>query len=421
MHRTITRILVVFAVIASLFGGAVLADAAAPYVRVSLTSGYVGDYGEYHISFLLDRDVKPGEGISVTFDDVITRTRLVSFTASDVLIDGTPVGDSTKWSGHTLTTTAPVTLAGGITHELTILPGAMVKNPLDPCNVRLSLRDDAASTTLVSNYYEISNVTQVSPVSVTLQTSGDNHVTVLVHFRTGQNGALTGNPTSPRAVDAPVASPDTISLRLSPSLSSLWDRSETVVGWLSNPLSSLAPCQLQLVSTSSRLEDQEHGYQKQVVFGFNAKVNASTDVLVRLEFDRSNIAVPLTTGDFVLVWTSKESTLVRIPLTGVPDPVPVDGNPAPELDTTAPVVTWSVQQSAFLSRLLTLNISITEDNLDEAYFVRDDDDSLHTRLAVGDTGLMMTNRTGIKGMIIAIDKAGNTTSVPVDIPAPATS
>jgi hypothetical protein len=42
-------------------------------------------------------------------------------------------------------------------------------------------------------------------------------------------------------------------------------------------------------------------------------------------------------------------------------------------------------------------------------------------LAVGDNALMMINRTGIKGTIIAIDKVGNTTSVPVDIPAPATS
>jgi len=46
-----------------------------------------------------------------------------------------------------------------------------------------------------------------------------------------------------------------------------------------------------------------------------------------------------------------------------------------------------------------------------------DDGSLHTWLAVGDNALMMINRTSIKGTIIAIDKAGNTTSVPVDIPA----
>jgi hypothetical protein len=143
--------------------------------------------------------------------------------------------------------------------------------------------------------------------------------------------------------------------------------------------------------------------------------------LLTLELNGARLSKPLTTDDFTLVWTSKEPTMVRIPLTGVPAPVPTDGNPAPEQDTTVPVVTWNMQQSTFSSRLITLNISITEDNLDEAYFVRDDDNSLHTRLAVGDTGLMMINRTGIKGMIIAIDKAGNTTSVPVDIPAPATS
>lgn len=108
------------------------------------------------------------------------------------------------------------------------------------------------------------------------------------------------------------------------------------------------------------------------------------------------------------------------PSDGVAPTTPGSGTTEPA-DTTAPVVTWTVQQSAFFTRLLTLNISITEDNLDEAYFVRDGDNSLHTRLAVGDTGLMMVNRTGIKGMIIAVDKAGNTTTVPVDIPAPVTS
>jgi hypothetical protein len=79
-----------------------------------------------------------------------------------------------------------------------------------------------------------------------------------------------------------------------------------------------------------------------------------------------------------------------------------------------------VQQSTFSTRLITLNVSITEDNLDQAYFAKDDIDSPHTQLAVGSTSLMMVNRTGIKGTIVAIDETGNTTIVPVNIPAPAT-
>jgi hypothetical protein len=415
-------IVVVVALLVSLVGiRQVGAADAVPFVKVSTVDGYVGEYEEYHISFLLSRDVKTHETLSIVFDDVVTRARLVSFTAGDVLIDGTPVGNETSWSGHTLTTAAQLTLTAGVAHELTILPGAMVKNPWDPCNIRLSLRDNVASASLVSNYYVISTTTRVSPVSLTLQTSGDNHVTVLVHFRTGRNGALTGNPTTPRAVNAVAASPDTISLRLSPSLSSLWDRSETVAGWLSNPLTSLAPSQLRPVSATSRLKDQQDGYKKDVEFGFNSKISDSTEVLVRLEFDRTNICVPLTTDDFVLVWTSKESTVVRIPLTGVPDAVPVSSDLAPEPDMTAPVITWNVQQSAFSTRLLTLNISIMEDNLDEAYFVKDGVDSLHTRLAVGDTGLMVINRSGIHGTIVATDKAGNTTTVLIDLPAPSGS
>jgi hypothetical protein len=141
---------------------------------------------------------------------------------------------------------------------------------------------------------------------------------------------------------------------------------------------------------------------------------------IYLIFKTAQSVSTLSDTEYVKVYSSKETTLVM-----VPPQAPASGSGTqegnPPVDTKAPVITWTVQQSAFFTRLLTLNISITEDDLDEAYFVRDGDNSLHTRLAVGDTGLMMVNRTGIKGMIIAIDEAGNTTTMPVDIPAPVTS
>jgi hypothetical protein len=158
-----------------------------------------------------------------------------------------------------------------------------------------------------------------------------------------------------------------------------------------------------------------------MVFIPDVNIPASTEVLLTIELDGVRLQKALTTDDFVAVWTSRESTMATIrPSDGVAPTTPGSGTTEPA-DMTAPVITWNMQQSAFSTRLLTLNISVTEDNLDEAYFVRDGDNSLHTRLAAGDTGLMMVNRTGIKGMIIAVDKAGNTTTVPVDIPAPATS
>jgi hypothetical protein len=153
----------------------------------------------------------------------------------------------------------------------------------------------------------------------------------------------------------------------------------------------------------------------------DVNIPASTEVLLTIQLDGVKLQKALTTDDFVAIWTSKEPTMVTIrPSDGVAPTPPASGTTEPA-DTTAPVVTWNVQQSAFLTRLITLNVSITEDNLDEAYFAKDDRDSPQTQLAAGDTSLMMINRAGIKGTIVAVDKAGNTTTVPVDIPAPATS
>jgi hypothetical protein len=212
---------------------------------------------------------------------------------------------------------------------------------------------------------------------------------------------------------------DTISIRLSPAFSRAWDQSGAPVAWFSTPGTILAPRRLQLASTSDRSREQPDKYQKEVTYVLDRSVGASTEALVRLEFDRFPVPGVLTTDDFALVWTSKEPTMVRIPLTGVPDPTPVDEDPTPKPDTTVPVITWKAQASAFSSRLVTVSIDIVEANLKQAFLETGGDGSLHTWLNAGHNELLLVNRSGIHGAIVATDKAGNTTRTPIDVPAPA--
>lgn len=419
MRMRFLGIIVVIALLVS-SAGVRPADAAGTvaFVSVSTMDGYVGEYEEYHISFLLNRDVKLGEAISIVFDDSVNRAGSREIVAEDVSIDGTPAGASTRWSGHTLTVPVPTALSGGTVHKLAILRGAMIQNPRTAQHVRLLLRDDGAGTTLVSNYYGISTVSRISPVSLTVETPRPDRITVLVRFRTGRAGALAGTP-AVRFASPSATSPDTISIRLSPALSRVWDQSGTPDAWFSMPGTILAARRLQLVSTSDRAREQWKKYQKEATYRLDTSVGASTEVQVRLEFDRVNVAMPLTTDDFALVWTSKEPTMVRIPLTGVPDPVPVDGGEAPDLDVTAPAISWKAQASTFSSRLVTLSVDIVEASLKEAYLATGTDGALHTWLNVGHNELLLINRSGIRGTIVATDKAGNTTRTPVDIPAPA--
>jgi hypothetical protein len=419
MRTKLLGIIIIVALVVSLAGiRQVGAADTVPFVNVSTVDGYVGEYEEYHVRFLLGRDVKLNETLSIVFDASITRPGLRDIVAGDISIDGIPAGASALWSGHTLAVPVPVALPGAAVHELIILRSAMVQNPWTAMHVQLRLKDDIAGTTLASNYYGITAVAHISPVSLTVETPGANRLTVLVRFRTGRTGALVGIP-AVRFASPSAAASDTISIRLSPALSQVWDQSGGPVAWFSIPGTILKPRRLQLVSLSDQSREQPDGYQKQATYVLDTSVGASTEVLVRLEFDRSSIPVPLTTDDFALVWTSKELTMVRILLTGVPDPVPVDGGQTPEVNTTAPVITWNVQTSTFSSRLVTVSIDIVETSLQQAYLATGDDGTLHTWLSVGHNELLMVNRSGIHGIIVATDKAGNTTRTPVDIPAPA--
>jgi len=419
MRMRFLGIIVVVALLVSCAGiRPVGAADSVPFVNVSIVDGYVGEYEEYHVRFVLGRDVKLGETISIIFDDGINRAGFREIAAGDMSIDGTPAGASAQWSGHTLTVPVPTALSRGTPHEIAILRSAMIQNPRTAIHVRLLLRDDRAGTTLVSNYYGISTVSRVAPVSLTVETPRGGRLTVLVRFRTGRTGALVGTP-AVRFASPSATSSDTISIRLSPALSRVWDQSGSPDAWLSMPGTILAPRRLRLTSLSDRSKEQSDRYQKEATYTLDTSVGALTEVMVRLEFDRANIPVPLTTDDFVLVWTSKESTMVRIPMTGVPDPVPVDGNPSPEPDTTVPVITWKAQASALSSRLVTVSIDIVEANLKQAFLETGADGSLHTWLNAGHNELLLVNRSGIHGAIVATDKAGNTTRTPIDIPAPA--
>ncbi|MCX6086124.1 MAG: hypothetical protein NTX94_06785 [Caldiserica bacterium] len=419
MKTKFLGIMVVIALLVSLVGiRQVGAADAAPFVSVRTVDGYVGEYEEYHISFLLSRDVKAHETLSVVFDDSITRAGVGDIAAGNVLIDTMPAGSSSLWSGHVLTVSTPINLSGGTVHELTILRGAMVQNPWTATHVQLLFKDDTTGTTLTSNFYGITTVTEIAPVSLTVDTSGASHLTVLLRFRTGRTGALVG---APATRSASAVTSDTITIRLSPVLSQVWDLSGGPVAWFSIAGTILQPRRLQLVSLSDRSRQQPTKYQKQATYVLDTSVGASTEVLVRLEFDEpAGMSVPLTTDDFALVWTSKEQTMVRLPLTGVPAPAPdsVDDNPVLPADVTVPVITWKVQQSRFSSRLVMLDIAVIEENLDEAWFSGGTGSFIHTRLATGDNTVFVINRSGIHGTVVATDMAGNTTTVSIDLPAP---
>ncbi len=147
MRMRFLGIIVVIALLAS-SAGVRPADAAGtvPFVSVSTMDGYVGEYEEYHISFLLNRDVKLGEAISIIFDDSVNRAGSREIAAEDVSIDGTPAGASTRWSGHTLT--VPFRQPFWRINPIACHPAvAMIQNPAYCPARRGCAEDDGAGTT----------------------------------------------------------------------------------------------------------------------------------------------------------------------------------------------------------------------------------------------------------------------------------
>jgi hypothetical protein len=421
VQRRIALVLLALIIAVSTAGGRPLTTSAAtPYVQLTLGSGYVGDYEEYLVTFLLNQSVLEGSTITIGFDKSVSHSPVRLIPTDEVLVDNAACA-AVNWTDHTMTVTAPADLAAGVEHTLVVLAGAMIQNPQTATGIRVTLSDDVHGTVLTSNYCVVGTTSSISGISMSTQTSSSGGLSVNIRFKTGRNGALKGTAATWSSITSLASYNDTITIRLSNTLSRLWAESDWPTVLLSTPPYGLGARQLRLVSTTIRNEDDPATYQRVMEFIPDVNIPASTEVLLTIQLDGVKLQKALTTDDFVAIWTSKEPTMVTIrPSDGVAPTPPASGTTEPA-DTTAPVVTWNVQQSAFLTRLITLNVSITEDNLDEAYFAKDDRDSPQTQLAAGDTSLMMINRAGIKGTIVAVDKAGNTTTVPVDIPAPATS
>jgi hypothetical protein len=420
MRRIALVLLVLIMAVCTVGGRPLTTSAATPYIQLTLASGYVGDYEEYHVTFLLNQSVSKGSTITIGFDKSVSHSPMRVITTDEVLVDNAACS-AVNWTGHAMTVTAPADLAAGVEHTLVVLAGAMIQNPQTVTGIRVTLSDDVHGTVLTSNYCVVGTTSSIAGISMSAQTSSSGGLSVNVWFKTGRNGALKGTAATWSSITSLTSYNDTITIRLSNTLSRLWAESDWPTVLLSTPPYGLGARQLRPISTTIRNEDDPATYQRVMEFIPDVNIPASTEVLLTIQLDGVKLQKALTMDDFVAIWTSKEPSMATIrPSDGVAPTTPGSGTTEPA-DTTAPVVTWNMQQSAFSVRLLTLNISITEDNLDEAYFVKDGVDSLHTRLAVGDTGLMMVNRTGIKGTIVATDKAGNTTTVPVDIPAPATT
>jgi len=370
------------------------------------------------VSFRLGRDVSTGQTLSITFDDSVYWANLRDVARGDITLDGVAAGTSARWSDsrHVLTIAAPAVLSASTEHTLVILRSAMVQNPWTATHLRLMLRDDTMGTIVTSNYYGITSTTQLSPVSLTVDSSDFATVTVHLQFKTGRNGALTGVSTASGPGQAASASSDTITLRLSPGLSLLWDQAGGPVARWSKPY-LLKDRALKLVSIVDRLNGDSVDYRKQVTYALDASIDAGTNVDVWMTFTKVEAVASLTTADYVDVWTTKEPTMVRVALSGVPEPTPQTPPEPATADSTAPTVTWTSSASTLLPRIVTLHIIVTEDNLDEAWFSGGTGSFIHTRLSTGDNEIMVINRSGIHGTVTATDKSGNTTTAPIDLPA----
>lgn len=415
MRTKLIRILMVVAIALSplAVSGATAAEQL-PYVTVSVGSGYVGDYEDYTIEFLLNRTVTAGETITVTFDDAVMWPHFREFRAADITLDGGEVGATARWSSNHLTVTAGSSLTAGAVHTLVIARSAMIKNPSMPSHLQLTLRDDTTGLTYTSNYYTITDVTRIAPLSLTVDDTSFTGTTIILTFRTGKNGALTGAVSTGMPGSS---TSDAISVRLSHELSVLWDQAGgAVTRWMTPTM--LSDRKLALVS-SVRWNEGDDTYRKQLTYAFDTSIAADTEVAIRFKLAKAAAAELLTTAEYIDLWTTKELTMVRITMSGVPEPAGTGTTPPAAEDTAAPVVTWTADVHPWLPRLVTIHIVVTDEHLEEAWFVGGTHSLVHTRLSSGDNNIIVVNRSGIHGTITARDKAGNITTVPVDLSPPA--
>lgn len=394
------------------------ATATEQYLRLELKSAYVGEYDEYKLMFVLEDSLSGGSAVAITFTQGVVHSPRYELQRQTVLIDGVACSDL-SWAGSTLTVTLPENLQGGVEHTIDILPEAMVQNPWSPGGIRCTLSDSAHAVLLTSNYCVVNQSSKLAGVSFIAEESSSG-VLLRMRFKTGRGGALKGTPATWNSLTSLTTYNDTITIRLSHALSLLWDASSSTSIEMATVPYGLGARQVRVVSSSKWNSSTGDTYQRQITFVTDVDIPASSTIELTLNLEGVRLPSPLTTVDTVAVWTSQEETLVRMAPEGAVAPgseEPGDGTGTGTTDTTAPVVTWSSHQNAMLPRLVTISVTIDEDNLDEAWFSEGEDSFIHTRLWTGANTLMVVNRGGIHGRIVATDKAGNTTTVAVDIPA----
>lgn len=417
--RTVALVIVLSTILGISSGAFVFGRATAvePYLRLQLKSAYIGEYDEYSLAFLLSKSLAEGSAVIVSFTGGVTHSVRYELEYQTVLVDGVACR-GLSWAGSALTVTIPEDLQGGVEHTLTILPGAMVQNPWSAGGVRCTLTDGTGSMVLTSNYCMVNQSSKLTGSSFSAETTSSG-VLLRVQLKTGRNGALKGTPATWNSVTSLTSYNDTITIRLSHALSVLWDASSSPSINLATVPFGLGARQVRIVSSSYWDSSATDADQRQITFINDVDIPASTTIELTLILDGVKLSTPLTTDDTIAVWTSKEGNLVRMVATGALPPSSGDepGTGTGTTDTTAPVVTWSSQQNALLPRLVTIAVTIDEANLDEAWFSEGPDSFIHTRLWTGTNTLMVVNRAGIHGTIVATDKAGNTTTVAVDIPA----
>lgn len=410
---------VIIALLLALLGGlaipgTVCTRADSSFLNVSISSSYPGDAPAYTLTFLTDTAVQKGSTLTLTFDTGVGCTGGLTVPASTLVLDKTAIAADAQWSGTQLTVTTPVDLAAGTEHTLVIAEDAGIQNPWTAGHYRVTLTLAGSTPAITSNYYTVSTATQLTPLSFAKIVEYGEITGVCVQFKTGRNGALVGHDLVRNAQGLMTypSNEDTMTVRLSAGLSALW--STNGIATL-QPNYAESPFIMKILSNTVYDTDEHGNDLRQLVLNLPHNIPANAQLSLSLLFASSSAS--LSEDEYVRVYTSKEPTLITVPPqtsgsgTG-------SGSGGGSSDTTPPVVTWNVQEDTLLPRLYTLTITIKEDNLDEAYLATGDDGWLHTYLAVGDNTVMLINRDGIKGTVYAVDKAGNTTSVPVDIPAP---
>jgi hypothetical protein len=418
-HRILTVIVASLLVLGICVPGAqrVTAGTTNSSLRVAISSNYPGDTPQYTLTVTLDADVFSGSSLVFTFDDAVGRTDGIAISSSVISVDGTPLSKNAGWQVNTLTMTVPQDLAAGTEHTVIISEDAGIQNPWATGHYRIALENSVSKTTLISNYYSVTTVSHLVPLAFDKVVEYAELTGVKVTFKTGRNGALVGHDLirGPNGLMVYPTTEDTMTVRLSAGLSTLWTKGGSVKLL---PAYTESPFAMAVLSSTIYDTNDASVDLWQLVLSLPHNLPANTQMSLYVMFATAQDVSALSDAEYVKLYTSKETTLVTVP------PQPASSGSASQpgetstADTTVPTVTWTSTTSTLLPRLVTLDIAVTEENLDEAWFSGGTGSFIHTRLSTGDNTIMVINRTGIHGTIVASDKAGNTTTVSVDIPAP---